>query len=156
MAFLVVPVVGGAIGGLAGVGLAWSYTKAANTTAEQLYGLPEAYPWPIYKPWFDHRITSNATGTGTLAALAFGTAAFSLQRRYLFKPVVKQLWGPTPAGNVKIDNFVQFAKQVGPGLGATGLSLTSTTVLVGLVRPAIDGNNSAHTQHHVHDKTGIN
>ena len=38
MAFLVVPVAGGAIGGLVGVGLAWSYTKAANTTAEQLYG----------------------------------------------------------------------------------------------------------------------
>ena len=38
MAFLVVPVAGGAIGGLAGVSLAWSYTKAANTTAEQLYG----------------------------------------------------------------------------------------------------------------------
>lgn len=39
----------------------------------------------------------------------------SLQRRYLFKPLVQQLWGPTPASNVKIDNFVQFAKQVGPG-----------------------------------------
>ena len=38
MAFLVVPVAGGAIGGLAGMSLAWSYTKAANTTAEQLYG----------------------------------------------------------------------------------------------------------------------
>lgn len=38
MAFLVVPVVGGAVGGLAGVSLAWSYTKAANTTAEYLYG----------------------------------------------------------------------------------------------------------------------
>ena len=38
MAFLVVPIAGGAIGGLAGVSLAWSYTKAANTTAEQLYG----------------------------------------------------------------------------------------------------------------------
>lgn len=39
MAFLVVPVAGGAIGGLAGVSLAWSYTKAANTTAAQLYGV---------------------------------------------------------------------------------------------------------------------
>ena len=39
----------------------------------------------------------------------------SLQRRYIFKPLVRQLWGATPAGNVKIDNFVQFAKQVGPG-----------------------------------------
>ena len=38
MAFLVVPVVGGGVGGLAGVALAWSYTKAANVTAEQLYG----------------------------------------------------------------------------------------------------------------------
>lgn len=38
MAFLVVPVAGGAIGGLAGVSLAWSYTKAANATAAQLYG----------------------------------------------------------------------------------------------------------------------
>ncbi len=38
MAFLVVPVAGGAIGGLAGVALSWSYTKAANLTAEQLYG----------------------------------------------------------------------------------------------------------------------
>ncbi len=39
MAFLVVPVAGGAIGGLAGVGLSWSYTKAANATATQLYGM---------------------------------------------------------------------------------------------------------------------
>jgi hypothetical protein len=39
MAFLVVPVAGGAIGGLAGVGLSWSYTKAANATAKQLYGM---------------------------------------------------------------------------------------------------------------------
>ena len=38
MAFLVVPVVGGAIGGLAGVSLAWSYITAANATAQQLYG----------------------------------------------------------------------------------------------------------------------
>ena len=42
MAFLVVPVVGGAVGGLAGVSLAWSYTKAANTTAEYLYGTDSA------------------------------------------------------------------------------------------------------------------
>lgn len=48
----------------------------ADISMSQYAGLPEAYPWPIYKPWFDHRITSNATGTGTLAALAFGTAAF--------------------------------------------------------------------------------
>lgn len=41
----------------------------------------------------------------------------SLQRRYLFKPLVQQLWGPTPASNVKIDNFIQFAQQVGPGYG---------------------------------------
>ncbi len=39
MAFLVVPVAGGAIGGLAGVGLSWSNTKAANATATQLYGM---------------------------------------------------------------------------------------------------------------------
>lgn len=39
MAFLVVPVAGGAIGGLAGVSLSWSYTKAANATALRLYGL---------------------------------------------------------------------------------------------------------------------
>ena len=39
----------------------------------------------------------------------------SLQRRYIFKPLVRQLWGAAPAGNVKIDSFVQFAKQVGPG-----------------------------------------
>ncbi|KAL3139974.1 hypothetical protein ABBQ38_004261 [Trebouxia sp. C0009 RCD-2024] len=154
MAFLVVPVVGGAVGGLAGVSLAWSYTKAANTTAENLYGLHEAYPWPMYKPWFDHRVKSNATSTGTLAALALGTAAFSLQRRYLFKPVVRQLWGPTPANTVKIDSFIQFAKQVGPGLGATALSLTSTVVLVGLARPALDGNN-LHMAHHADSKTGV-
>lgn len=99
MAFLVVPVAGGAIGGLAGVGLSWSYTKAANATAKQLYGrvmavtarafihnsiellqnsagLHEAYPWPIYKPWFDHRVKSNATNTGTITALLFGGVAF--------------------------------------------------------------------------------
>jgi len=38
-----------------------------------------------------------------------------LQRRYIFKPLVRQLWGATPASNVKIDSFLQFAKQVGPG-----------------------------------------
>ncbi|DBB06476.1 hypothetical protein WJX77_006162 [Trebouxia sp. C0004] len=147
MAFLVVPVAGGAIGGLAGVGLSWSYTKAANATAKQLYGLHEAYPWPVYKPWFDHRVKSNATNTGTMNAVLFGAAAFGLQRRYIFKPLVRQLWGATPAGNVKIDNFAQFAKQVGPGLGATGLSLTTTTVLVGLVRPVMDGKNVDDLHH---------
>ena len=38
MAFLVVPVAGGVIGGLAGTGLAWSYITAANFTAERAYG----------------------------------------------------------------------------------------------------------------------
>lgn len=80
----------------------------------------------------------------------FGAAAFSLQRGYIFKPLVRQLWGAAPAGDVKIDNFVQFAKQVGPGLGAAGLSLTSTTVLVGLVRPVFDGKNVDDTHHLTH------
>ena len=39
-------------------------------------GLHEAYPWPIYKPWFDHRVKSNATHTGTTAVLAVGAVAF--------------------------------------------------------------------------------
>ena len=47
MAFLVVPVAGGAIGGLAGVSLAWSYTKAANTTAEQLYGTVSLHTYSL-------------------------------------------------------------------------------------------------------------
>lgn len=38
MAFLVVPVAGGALGGLAGVALSWSYTQAANFSASKLYG----------------------------------------------------------------------------------------------------------------------
>ena len=48
MAFLVVPVAGGAIGGLAGVSLAWSYTKAANTTAEQLYGAVSLHAYSLH------------------------------------------------------------------------------------------------------------
>ena len=39
-------------------------------------------------------------------------------------------------------------------LGATGLSLTSTVVLVGLARPALDGNNLAMA-HHVDGKAGV-
>ena len=39
-------------------------------------------------------------------------------------------------------------------LGATGLSLTSTVVLVGLARPALDGNN-LHTAHHADSNTGV-
>ena len=38
MAFLVVPVVGGALGGLTGVALSWSYTRAANFSASKVYG----------------------------------------------------------------------------------------------------------------------
>lgn len=38
MAFLVIPVAGGAIGGLTGVGLSWSYTQAANFSAAKVYG----------------------------------------------------------------------------------------------------------------------
>ena len=39
-------------------------------------------------------------------------------------------------------------------LGATGLSLTSTVALVGLARPALDGNN-LHMAHHADRKAGI-
>lgn len=39
MAFLVVPVAGGALGGLTGVALSWSYTRAANLSASKLYGM---------------------------------------------------------------------------------------------------------------------
>ena len=38
-------------------------------------------------------------------------------------------------------------------LGATGLSLTSTVVLVGLARPAVDGNN-LHKHHHADSQEG--
>ena len=38
MAFLVVPVAGGALGGLTGVALSWSYTRAANFSASKVYG----------------------------------------------------------------------------------------------------------------------